>query len=233
MAETAAEKMIREAQERNKQAAEVAATAQKKADDTAKVDPKVAADKERQDREEAEADLLARQAAARDLAAQNQASGIPGVSNVTANAGNSPIPATRVPAPQTAEIELAPVLAPGEVGLVDRPWRTFQHLYANANTILPNGKKLIFGGQNGHIGQYSTNVPEQLEHLTELARTPGSMITEVRQDAEGRYIVVTDDILQAEQLAALADSRKNSARDLDPAASQAMSNLPRVIAQTS
>lgn len=227
MAETNAEAMIRQAQER--QAKAKAEDAQKKADQTAAVDPKVAESKRLQDEAEALADLQARTAHAAALAASVQNSGIPGV---TPNAGGNPAPA--VPGPQTAEIQLAPALvARDEVGTIERPWRTFQHLYANANTIMPNGKKIIFGGQNGHTGQYSTNVPDQIEHLADLARTPGSMVTEVRKDAEGRFIVVTDAILQAEQLAALADSRKNSARDLDPAASQAMNNLPFTIAQTS
>lgn len=222
--ETPAEKMIREAKER-KQAAEAAALAQKKADDTAAVDPRVAESKRLQDEAEALADLQARQANAAEMM-KGLAAGVPGV---TPNATGNPIPQVAVQAPQAAELQLASAINPKNAD----GWRTFQHLYANANTIMPNGKKLIFGGQNGHTGQYSTNVPDQIEHLAELAHTPGSMITEVRKDPEGRYIVVTDAILQAEQLAALADSRKNSARDLDPAASQAMNNLPFTIAQTS
>lgn len=228
MAETNAEAMIRQAQERAAKAK--ADEAQKKADETAAVDPKIAESKRLQDEAEAKADLEARQAQAAALAASVRGSGIPGV---TPNAAGAPVPAP-VALAQTAEIQLAPALVDREeVGIVERSWRTFQHLYANANTIMPNGKKIIFGGQNGHTGQYSTNVPEQIEHLAELAHTPGSMITEVRKDSEGRYIVVNDAILEAEQLAALADSRKNSARDLDPAASQAMNNLPFTIAQTS
>jgi hypothetical protein len=228
-AESPSEAMLRKAKEQ--QAANAAAEAQKKADEAAGVDPKVAADKARQEAEEAAADLVARQQAAVEMAAKNQASGVPGV---TSNAGGNPAPVTAIPAAQTQELVLDPVMPTnGEVGMIERPWRTFQHLYANANTILPNGKKIIFGGPNGHIGQYSTNVPEQIQHLAELANTPGSMITEVRKDAEGRYIVVTDSILEAEKQAALVDSRMNTARQQDPNVSQAMNNLGRTIAQDS
>lgn len=222
--ETAAEVMVRKAAEQ--QAALRAAEAQKKADATAAVDPKVAESKRLQDEAEALADLQARQANAAEMM-KGLAAGVPGV---TPNATGNPAPASApvVQLPQAADLELAVA-----VGNATGGWRTFQHLYANANTIMPSGKKIIFGGQNGHSGQYSTNVADQIEHLAELSKTPGSMITEVRKDADGRYIVVTDAILQAEQMAALADSRKNSARDLDPAASQAMNNLPFTIAQTS
>lgn len=235
MSETPADAMVRKAQERQQaaEAAERAAAAEKKADDLAKSDPKVAESKQRQEEEEAKADLQARQQAAQEMLSQNAGTNIPGVPAVTANASGNPTPATRVPAPQTATIELAPVLVKDEVGLIERPWRTFQHLYANANTIMPDGKKIIFGGQNGHTGQYSTNNEEQIKHLSTLANTPGSMITEVRQDSEGRYIVVTDAILEAEKQAALIDSRKNTAHQQDPNVAQAMNNLGRSIAQDS
>lgn len=230
MAETAAEAMLRKAREQ--QAANAAAEAQKKADAAAVVDPKVAESKKRQEEEEAQAELIARQQAAVELAAKSQNSGVPGV---TPSAGGAPVPMATVPAAQTQELILDPVMTKSDVGveLIERPWRTFQHLYANANTIMPNGKKIIFGGQNGHTGQYSTNVPEQIEHLADLARTPGSMITEVRKDADGRYIVVTDAILEAEKQAALVDSRLNTARQQDPNVAQAMNNLGRTIAQDS
>lgn len=229
-AETTAEAMLRKAKEQ--QAQNAAEEAQKKADASAAADAKVAESKKRQEEEEAAADLIARQQAAVELAARTQATGIPGV---TPNAAGNPVPVAPVMAPQTAELVLDPVMQPqrGEVGIVERPWRTFQHLYANANTIMPNGKKIIFGGQNGHIGQYSTNVPDQIEHLAILANTPGSMITEVRQDKDGRYIVVTDAILEAEKQAALADSRMNTARQQNPSVAQAMNNLGQTIARES
>lgn len=239
--ETTAEKMLREARERQtaNAAQDAANNAVKKADDTAAVDPKVAASKEQQDREEAAADLLARQEAARDLASKNATTNIPGVPSfaaVTPNAAGAPIPLGATIA-RTDEIPLKNVetvlVEDRAVGQIERPWRTFQHLYANANTIMPNGKKLIFGGQNGHLGQYSTNIPDQIKHLAELANTPGSMVTEVRQDAEGRFIVVTDAILDAEKQAALIDSRTNTARQQDPGVAQAISNLGRTIAQNS
>lgn len=229
MAESQAEAMVRQAKER-KEAAEKAAEAQKKADLRAAEDEKVAQDKKRQEAEEAAADLEARRTAAADLAAQNNSTQIPGISAVTPNAAGAPAPR---PQAQTAEIELAPVLVDKEIGLIENPWRTFQHLYANANTIMPDGKKIIFGGQNGHTGQYSTNQPEQIEHLVGLSNTPGSMVSEVRQDREGRYIVVNDAILEAERQAALIDSRKNTAHQQSPGVAQAISNLGRTIAQDS
>ncbi len=231
--ETATERMVRQAAER--QAAAVAEKAQNVADQAAAVDPKIAESRALQEKQEADADLAARQAAAAELLKGTQLTG--GVPGVTSNAAGAQAPLS----PQIAQltrtdsIPLAAVDSSMDNSQIatERPWKTFQHLYANANTIMPSGKKLIFGGQNGHVGTYSTNVPAQIEHLLELALTPGSMVSEVKRDNEGRYIVVTDAILQAETLAALTDSRTNTARQQDPNVAQAMNNLGRTIAQDS
>lgn len=226
--------------QREKEAAEAAARAEQKAQQRVQENPDVAASKAKQDAEEAAADAAARQEAAKALAGQNAQNaallgGTSGVAPVTPNAGGLSIPVTPVKVavdevPLTGKLDTA--IETG-IGYAEAPWRTFQHLYANANTIMPNGKKIIFGGQNGHVGQYSTNKKDQIEHLVELANTPGSMVTEVRKDAEGRYIVVTDAILEAETRAALIDSRTNTARQQDPNVAQAMNNLGRTIAQDS
>ena len=255
-AERAKEK--REREEAEKKAREAEEAANKRADE----DPQVAASKKRQEEEEAKADAEARRAeaqefamrnsknaaavglAAQDLGLTTQDQALGGVPSVTANAGGDLVPAdTIIPGqPLSPEQAQQQVIQPQKVALAaadpvakesSAGWKTYQHQYANANTILPNGKKIIFGGMNGSIGQYSTNVPSQIEHLDELAQTPGSMITEVRKDSEGRFVVVTDAILQAEQQAALIDSRTNSAADLNPNVVSARANLARQIAQDS
>jgi hypothetical protein len=222
--ETAAERIARMAKEAEAQ--KKAAEAQEAADKRAAEDGKVAESKARQEREELEADNRARAEQAQALATQNaqRAQSV----GVTPNAAGAPIPETVQP------VQSAPVTAVAVSVAPDRSeWRTFQHQYANANTIMPDGKKLIFGGQNGNIGQYSTNVPEQIKWLADLARTPGSMVTEVRKDADGRFIVVTDAILDAERQAVLIDSRTNSAADLNPNVVTARANLSRQIAADS
>lgn len=259
--ESSVEKAMREAAERAKEkrdreeAEQKAREAEEAANKRAQEDSKVMESKRRQEQEEAEADAAARKNEALELAARNsrnaadvglstQEQALGGVPSVTANAAGDMVPTSQpvpgqplypeqaqqqiVQSQKVALAEVDPVAAERTVG-----WKTYQHQYANANTILPNGKKIIFGGMNGHIGQYSTNIPTQIEHLDELARTPGSMITEVRKDADGRFIVVTDAILQAEQQAVLIDSRTNSAADTNPNVAAARANLSRQIAQDS
>ena len=151
--ETPAEAIARKAKEAD--AKKAAEAAQAKADAAAAQNEKVAESRARQEREEAEADNAARIENAKALAASN--SGLAasvGLSPVTPNAAGNPEP---VPSVQAAPIEkVAVAVAPGR-----SEWRTFQHQYANAGTNLPNGQRLVFGGQNGHTGQYSTNVPER------------------------------------------------------------------------
>ena len=259
--ETSVEKAMREAAERAKdkrdkeEADRKAREAEEAANKRAEEDPGVAASKKRQEEEEAKADAEARRAEAQEFAARNaqnaaavglttQDQALGGVPSVTANAAGDLVPADQLIAGQPLYPEQAQqqVIQPQKVALAatdpvaperSAGWKTYQHQYANANTILPNGKKIIFGGMNGSIGQYSTNVPSQIEHLDDLAQTPGSMITEVRKDSEGRFVVVTDAILQAEQQAALIDSRTNSAADLNPNVVSARANLARQIAQDS
>lgn len=236
--ETPVERALRLANE--KKAEDAAKTAEANANKRAEEDPKVRESRERQEQEERDAEMQARQQQAAALAAQNSANAnlIGGVNPVTPNAANLPTPGQPLVASDAqAQIQAAQPVALSGVATVaperNVGWKTYQHQYANANTIMPNGKKLIFGGQNGSTGQYSTNVPSQIEHLDDLARTPGSMVTEVRKDAEGRFIVVTDAVLQSEQQAALIDSRTNSAADLNPNVVAARSNLARQIAADS
>lgn len=110
--------------------------------------------------------------------------------------------------------------------------RVFQHVYAGANTILPDGTKLTFGGPLGSQGTFITNVPEEVAHLEKLAKMPGSQISEIVHTADGRDVPTSADAqFSADQAQVRADAAANSARDLDPNVVAARSNLAASIAQ--
>lgn len=187
------------------------------------------ASRKEQDEQDKKDELQARLAAAQELLAENGV--IPAtISPVTPNAGNNPTP---VPTLTTlADGTLLKVETPSQT-VLSGAMRTFQHQYANASVITDKGKRLVFGGQNGGIGYYTTNKPAEIELLSEVADTPGSMVTEVKQAADGRYLVKDDPILQAERLAVQRDSRANTAADLDPNVNNARQNLGKNIAANS
>lgn len=116
-------------------------------------------------------------------------------------------------------------------------FRTFQHLYAGANTIMPNkkdeppGKKLVFGGPAGGVGTYTTKDEAEIAYLEELSQTSGTMISEIKQDPEGRTIVRVDESIKADIQEAVADSRKNTAAETNPAIVAARENLAQNIAK--
>lgn len=110
-------------------------------------------------------------------------------------------------------------------------FHSYQHLYAGANTIMASGKKLVFGGRNGAPGTYTTKDPEEIEYLDEIAEMSGSMITKLETDADGRLKVVVDESVNEDIAAAVADSRKNSAAEVNPAIVAARENLAQNIAK--
>lgn len=110
-------------------------------------------------------------------------------------------------------------------------FRNFKHLYAGANTIMPDGKKLVFGGPAGGVGVYTTNKEDEIEYLERLANTSGSMITEIALDKDGRTVIVEDESIKHDIEAAVADSRKNSAAEVNPAIVAARENLAQNIAK--
>lgn len=219
MANTAQEALDKKKQEAQEQAA---AEAKRKQEEEAAYREKENAErleKSRLEQEEQDKkdELAARLAAAHELLAEH------GMTPATTpNAGASPVPAASIGQ------GLPAVAASTVVGL-----RTFQHLYAGAGVVMEKGKRLVFGGPNGGIGYYSTNKPSEIELLNEIANTPGSMVTEVKQAPDGRYVTATDPILQAEQLAVQRDSRRNTENDLNPNVQNARQNLSRTIAQNS
>jgi hypothetical protein len=110
-------------------------------------------------------------------------------------------------------------------------FRNFKHLYAGANTIMSDGKKLIFGGPTGGAGVYTTNKADEIEYLEKLSSMSGSMITEIALDKDGRTVVVEDESIQHDIEVAVSDSRANSAAEVNPSIVAARENLAQNIAK--
>lgn len=106
----------------------------------------------------------------------------------------------------------------------------FQHVYAGAGTIMDNGKRLTFGGAPGGNGRYVTADEEEVEFLKKLANTPGSQITEIFRDADGREVARGAESSLAQDLTqARADAARNTELDTDPAVNTARNNLGNAI----
>lgn len=109
---------------------------------------------------------------------------------------------------------------------------TYQHLYAGANTIMADGRKLVFGGAPGGPGTYATQDKDEIEFLDKIAKMGGSQITKITQDVDGREKVVGDvtdtvnDIQAAQQ-----DAIANTVRDANPAIAAARANISKIAAQ--
>lgn len=156
----------------------------------------------------------------------------PVVEQAVVNAPVAAPPAPTPPAPPAAptvyEKQLAATpsqLVVQEVVEEQQELREFKHLYAGAGTNMPDGTRIVFGGRPGHEGTFVTRDRTQIAFLQMLANTPGSQISEpANHHANDQFIM--------EQRQALADSRANSARDLDPAIVAARSKLQTIITQT-
>lgn len=102
--------------------------------------------------------------------------------------------------------------------------RTFVHTVAGANTILPDSRKLVFGGKPGGLGYYVTNNVDEIEWLVELTNAVSSQVTEQIVDK-----IIEKEVDPAIQQAA-DDSKANSERIMNPQASAAVENLAKYIA---
>lgn len=111
--------------------------------------------------------------------------------------------------------------------------RTFQHIIAGAGTVMPDGERIVFGGAPGGVGFFVTEDKEKIEFLEKLSKMPASQVTEVIHTAEGRDVAVVDPTFKEDLQTAVADSRANSAREIDPAIAAARANLAKNIAQNS
>ena len=159
---------------------------------------------------------------------------------VTVNAGGNPLPLGSAVSPAIVGGAVNTDLAAQQVAAgmarelpLAAAYRTFQHVYANAGTILPTGRRLVFGGPNGGVGEYTTNDEKELEHLVDLARTPGSMVTEVLVLQDGRHLARPDQVLAAERAAVIRDSRLNTAAESNPNVAAARNNLANNIRMNS
>jgi hypothetical protein len=116
--------------------------------------------------------------------------------------------------------------------------RTFVHQTAGANTILPDGKKLTFGGRPhlasigmvGGLGFYVTNDPVEIKWLETLVKMHGSQVTELVEDPTShREALIAKQADPAIQQSA-QDAARNSERVFNPQASAAVENLGAHIA---
>lgn len=116
--------------------------------------------------------------------------------------------------------------------------RTFVHQTAGANTILPDGTKLTFGGRPhlasinmvGGRGLYVTDVPEEIEWLAQLVKMPSSQVTEMVEDP----LTHTEKILPKRAdptiMQSVRDAAENSERVFNPTVSAVVENMGAHIA---
>lgn len=129
-----------------------------------------------------------------------------------------------IPQRQDRELDYDPRT---EVRIANRPaGREFQHVYAGANTIMPDGGVITFGGAPGQVGRHITNDHDKITYLEKLSKMPGSQITEIVRDTEGREVPMGSvDAYYADLRRAQTDASENTRLDSDPAVATARSNL--------
>ena len=111
--------------------------------------------------------------------------------------------------------------------------RTFVHQVAGANTIMPDGKKLVFGGRRGlaslgqtsGLGYYVTDLPEEITWLENICKHTSSQVTELVGER-----VVTKKADPAIAMA-VADAAHNTEQVFNPQVSAAVDNLGGSIAK--
>jgi len=119
--------------------------------------------------------------------------------------------------------------------------KTYVHQVAGANTILPDGKKLIFGGKTGRaipgggwlhggFGYYTTDLPEEIEWLEALCKAPTSQITRLIEDKVSHTEVIEKKRVDPAIKQSTEDAAANSQRAMDPAISAAQEGLSKTIA---
>lgn len=118
--------------------------------------------------------------------------------------------------------------------------KTYVHQVAGANTVMPDGKKLVFGGKTGRVvdgawrhggfGYYSTDIAAEIQWLEDLVKSPTSQVTRAVEDpVTHTEVIQTKRIDPAIRLAA-QDAAANSERAMDPQVAKAQQNLPNAIA---
>lgn len=110
----------------------------------------------------------------------------------------------------------ASTLEPGE------SFKTYKHMYAGANTIMPDGKRLTFGGHPGGNGYYTTKDPAEQQYLNDMCRQVSSQIS-----TENGNLTPELTSLQAQTV---VDTRRNTVLDVDPNVANARANMANVIA---
>lgn len=119
--------------------------------------------------------------------------------------------------------------------------KTYVHQVAGANTIMPDGKKLIFGGKTGRalqgggwlpggFGYYTTDLPAEIKWLEDLCKAPTSQITRLIEDKVRHVEVIEQKKVDPALLDARNDAAANSARAMDPNISKAQEGLAHTIA---
>lgn len=105
--------------------------------------------------------------------------------------------------------------------------RNYEHIFAGANAIMPDGKKITFAGRPGTRGYYTTTKAKEIQFLDELSTTSGSQISspELRGRTQGEYDEYHRDLAEATR-----DANANAARENDPNIVAARANLPKLIA---
>lgn len=117
--------------------------------------------------------------------------------------------------------------------------RTFVHQVAGGTTIMPDGKRLVFGGKHGltslgqvsGFGYYLTDLPAEIEWLEGICKFPTSQITELVADpvtAEEKLVVKRVDPAIAQSA---LDAAHNTERVFNLQANAAVDNLPKTIAK--
>jgi hypothetical protein len=111
--------------------------------------------------------------------------------------------------------------------------RTFVHQVAGANTIMPTGKKLVFGGRRGlaslgqtsGLGYYVTDLPEEITWLENICKYTSSQVTEL---VDEKVVPKKADPAIA---MAVADAAHNTEQVFNPQVSAAVDNLGGSIAK--
>lgn len=157
------------------------------------------------------------------------------------------VPLTAVQQPTAAVIPSAVIPesdAPKELGdgvrVAEelRHSRKFVHQTAGANTIMPDGKKLTFGGRPhlasigmvGGIGLYITSIPEEIKWLSTLAKMPGSQVTELIEDVVTHQEMLVQKKVDPAIALSARDAAANSERVMNPNTSAVVENMGAHIA---
>jgi len=97
--------------------------------------------------------------------------------------------------------------------------RTFKHLTAGSNTIMPTGKVLTFGGRPGGVGFYTTEDEDEIKHMLQLVKSPTAPVEEeVAAVAEAATETIATAVLTKPADPALQEAVKDAAASAEKAA---------------